>query len=497
MTTSRAPEHVTVAIIGSGFGGQCAAINLTRRGITSYAILEQRDFVGGTWIQNTYPGAAVDVQSPLYSFSFEPYPWTEMYAKREELARYTNHIIDRYGLREHIFTNHRVEEMRWDEERAVWRIETSAGSLTATFVINATGPLSTPKIPSIPGKSSFQGDSFHTNGWAHDVDLGGKRVAIVGSGASAAQVIPEIAPEVGHLHVFQRSAHWVMPRHDHVFSERERARLKSRAHYSALRAWIYASLESRVIALKYARRALVKYAQQPALEHLHAQIEDPELRAKLTPDYTLGCKRVILSNTLYPALASANVTLRARDQAITQLTPTGAVLANGEELELDVIIWATGFEIAGGLVPYAVTGRDGKKLSDFWADYPRAYLGTSMPGFPNMFVVMGPNTGIGHTSAIFIIESQMRYIMSALDKARQHGWRSVEVSPDAERRYTNKLHEQMQGTVWQNGGCHSWYKDASGRVIAIFPGFSFTFHRMTRKFVRADHVVELPRSRVG
>ncbi|MDZ4297176.1 MAG: NAD(P)/FAD-dependent oxidoreductase [Moraxellaceae bacterium] len=478
-----------IVIIGSGFGGQCAAINLLKRGISDFRILERRDFMGGTWCQNSYPGAAVDVQSPLYSISFEPYQWSQMFVEQDELEQYTNFVIDKYRLREKTDTGCNVEQVCWDESAKRWLISTTAnGDYQARIVINASGPLSTPVIPKFPGRDSFKGISFHTNHWDHNVSLKGKRVAIIGSGASAAQVIPAIAPEVGHLHVFQRTPHWVLPRPDRKFKSWQRELLGIKPLHKALRTLIYWELETRVIGFKYSKQALNQFAQKAALRHINKQITDPELRAAVTPDYTIGCKRIILSNTLYPALSRDNVTLHTKDSGIAEITPTGIRTADGQEVELDVIVYSTGYDATDGVISYPVVGKDGDQLKDFWAEYPRAYLGTTMPGFPNFFVVTGPNTGIGHTSAIFVIEAQMNYIMKSITAMHRTGSQAIEVKPEAEARYTNMIHDEMKQTVWKSGGCNSWYQSKSGHVIAMFPGFSFTYRQMAKRFKAKHHV---------
>ena len=477
----------TVVIIGSGFGGQVAAINLLRRGITDFVILERRDFLGGTWCQNSYPGAAVDVQSPLYSIAAEPYRWTRMFAQQEELQEYTEHVLAKYDLPARTVLGAEVAEVRWDGD--AWLVSTVAkGEFRAQFLVNASGPLSTPVIPDFPGRGEFQGAQFHTNGWDHSVDLRGKRVAIVGSGASAAQVIPAIQPEVGELHVFQRTPHWVMPRPDREFTPFQRRLLGIRPLHKLLRTAIYWQLETRVIGFKYSERMLENVAQRSALRHIEAQISEPTLRAQVTPDYTIGCKRIILSDTLYPALAADNTTLHDKHDGIERLDATGIVTASGEHVDVDVIVWSTGYDATDGVISYPVLGRDDVKLDAFWDEFPRAYLGTTMPGFPNLFVVTGPNTGIGHTSAIFVIESQMEYVMRAIEATRAAGATSIEVTAEAEDDYTSMIHREMDRTVWKNGGCHSWYQSRSGHVIAMFPGFSFSFRRLAKRFRPEHHV---------
>jgi cation diffusion facilitator CzcD-associated flavoprotein CzcO len=478
-----------VLIIGSGFGGQCAAINLLKAGISDFRLLERRDFFGGTWCQNTYPGAAVDVPSPLYSLSFAPYQWTQMFAAQAELHRYTQHVVEHFGLREKVELDANVEGIEWDEAEKRWAVHTGTkGTYYAQFLINATGPLSQPVIPHFEGQDRFQGKTFHTNNWDHSYDYNGKRVAIIGSGASAAQVIPAIAPDVEHLHVFQRSAHWVLPRADRTFGKFQRWLLGFKPAYKLLRWMIYWQFETRVIAFKYSKPA-IHLVQQHALRFLKRQVSDLELRRKLTPDFTIGCKRVVVSSTLYPALGRPNVTLHSREQGIASLDETGINTLDGQHLDVDLIVWSTGYDATDGVISYPVTGKHGRQLKDVWAQYPRAYLGTSLPDFPNLFIVTGPNTGIGHTSALFIIESQMNYILGCIRALKKQGLRSIEVRPEAERTYTEMIHREMERTVWKSGGCHSWYQSKSGHVIAMFPGFSFSYYRLTRALKPADHIL--------
>ncbi len=476
----------TVVIIGTGFGGIAAAIALREAGVDDFVMLERRPFMGGTWLQNTYPGAAVDVQSPLYSLSSEPWDWTRMFAEQHELEAYTEHLISKHGLREQAVLEAAVTGVRWLEGEQVWLVATEAGEFRGRFVINASGPLSNPNIPDFPGRESFDGPQFHTNAWRHDVDLKGKRVGVIGSGASAAQVIPAIAPEVGELHVFQRTPHWVVPRPDHVFSPMERTALRNRWVQRGLRTAIYWALESRVIGFKYSRALLERRGRRPALQHLADQVPSDDLRAKLTPDYQLGCKRVIVSNTLYPALGRDNVTLHAGEEGIAALTPTGIDTTPGGHVELDAIVYATGFHAVEGVLTFPVTGAGGADLAERWRAYPRAYLGTVVPDFPNLFLLLGPNTGIGHTSALFIMESQLQYVIRCIQEVGRRNVAAVTVRAEAEEDYTRRIHEAMEQTVWKQGGCKSWYQSESGHVIAMFPGFSFTFWRWTRSF-RPEH----------
>jgi cation diffusion facilitator CzcD-associated flavoprotein CzcO len=481
-------KHYNTIIIGSGFGGQVAAINLKKQNDEDFIILERRPFMGGTWAQNTYPGAAVDVQSALYSIESEPYDWSQMFAEQDELQEYTSHVIEKHKLRDKTRTNANVNKVSWQEQEQCWHVELDDGDvLSARFIINASGPLSTPVIPDFKGRDSFKGKAFHTNNWDHSYDLKGKKVAIIGSGASAAQVIPTIAPDCEQLHIFQRSPHWVIPRPDYKFKPWQRKILRNKTAYRTLREAIYWGLETRVIGFKYSKTMLNIAAQKRAERHIKKQIKDPELRKKVTPDFTIGCKRVILSNTLYPAYCRDNVTLHDKNDGIGEITETGIKTQQGKELDLDLIIYSTGYDATDGVISYPVIGKNEQALGDFWSDFPRAYMGTSVPGFPNLFIVTGPNTGIGHTSAIFIIEAQMNYIMSAMQKVKADNKKAIEVKTDAEQRYTDHIHAEMKKTVWEYGGCNSWYKSKSGKVIAMFPGFSFTYRRWTKNFRNKDH----------
>lgn len=480
---------VKVIIIGSGFGGQTAAVSLQKIGIEDFVILERRNFMGGTWCQNSYPGAAVDVQSPLYSLSFEPYDWSQMFAEQDELNTYTQHIIEKYQLKEKTKLNCNVSKIAWLADKQLWQVSIESHEpICAQFIINASGPLSTPIIPDFKGKESFKGHSFHTNNWDHNFDYKNKRVAIIGSGASAAQVIPAIANDVKHLHVFQRSPHWVIPRKDYHFKNWQRKILRNNWAHKLLRTAIYWGLELRVIGFKYSTLALNLLAGRQAKKLIKSQISDPILRDKVTPDFTIGCKRVILSNTLYPAYCKENVSLHSKEEGIKEITTNGIKTTKGENIDVDLIVYSTGYNATDGVISYPVIGEAGVKLSDFWQQFPRAYLGTSVPNFPNLFIVTGPNTGIGHTSALFIIEAQMNYIMSSIKALKQQNKTVISVKPDAEQRYTKHIHDEMEKTVWKSGGCNSWYKSESGHVIAMFPGFSFTYRRWANNFRYSDHV---------
>ncbi len=484
-------QDYKVIIIGSGFGGQLAAMNLTKEGITDFLILERRKFMGGTWSQNVYPGAAVDVPSVLYSVAAEPYDWTQKYAGQGELNEYTNHIINKHNLKAKTATNSTVNKIQWNDTSSRWNIHVDGREpYNAQYIINASGPLSTPVIPNFKGRDTFKGKSFHSNNWDSSYDYKGKRVAVIGTGASAAQIIPAIVEDVAHLDVYQRTADWVMPRKDYVFKGWQRALLRNKVFYKLFRSLVYWMLEYRLIGFKYSQGLLNLVGRSASLKHINKQIKDPELRKKVTPNFAFGCKRIILSDTLYPAYCRDHVDIYDKSNGVKEITEKGIITDDGVEHEVDLIVYSTGYDATDGVISYPVVGRKGTTLLDAWKEYPRAYLGTAAPGFPNLFVVTGPNTGIGHTSALFLIESQMCYILNSIKNVEKRNKKVVEVKAHAEERYTNHIHSEMTKTVWQSGGCNSWYKSKSGKVIAMFPGFSFTYRRWAKNFRTNDHSFE-------
>jgi len=479
----------SIVIVGTGFGAISAAIALLKRDISDFVMLERRSFAGGTWVQNSYPGAAVDVQSPLYSIAGEPYAWSHLFAKQSELADYTQNLIAKYLLSEHITLNAQVIAAKWSG--IYWEVTLANNEvLTCKAIINATGPLSTPVVPEFNGFDKFKGDSFHTNDWQHGIDIANKKVAVIGSGASAVQVIPAIVDKVEKLHVIQRTPHWVIPRMDWSFPRWLSKVLSFRPLYTVIRWFIYWTLEVRVLAFKYNRTLLKVVVEWPARKHLKNQVKDEALRKKLTPDFTIGCKRIILSNMYYPALQKTNCELHDVQDRLLGFTENGLCFAVSGEVEIDVVVFATGYNASDSMVSYNVTGRDGALLNDRWRDYPRAYLGTTIPSFPNFFVITGPNTGIGHTSAIFVIESQIKYVMRCIDILQSNQVKAIEPTESAETKYTAMVHSEMEKTVWKTGGCTSWYQNKRGKVIAMFPGFSFTFRRLCQRFIFGHHNIE-------
>jgi len=479
-TTQPAPRHVRVAIIGAGFGGLGAAIRLQRDlGERDVAIFERHADVGGTWWANTYPGAQCDIPSHLYSFSFAPNPnWTRTYPLQPELSAYLRDVAQRFGLYDRIRTNTTVTSLRWEDVAARWRVETSAGTWTADVVIAAPGPLSEPSLPDIPGRETFAGATMHTATWDADHDLHGERVAVVGTGASAIQTVPAIAPIVGRLEVFQRTPPWVVPHSDRPITAVERFLYRRIPPLQRLvRAGVYLSRELLVPGLVY-RPAMLKLVERVARRHLARQIHDPELRAKVTPSYRIGCKRILPTNKWYPALQRENVDLVT--DAITEIRPGGLVTADGTLHEADTIIFATGFHVTDTPLADLVSGRDGRRLADEWDGSPQAYRGTTIAGYPNLFFLVGPNTGLGHNSIVFMIEAQLNYVVAALRHAPPRT--TIEVCDDAQRAYNARLQRRMGHTVWNSGGCSSWYIDAKGRNTTIWPDFTFTFWREMREF---------------
>lgn len=437
-------------------------------------------------MQNRYPGAAVDVQSPLYSLSGNPYPWSRLFASQKEIEEYTSYVIDKYNLQQHIELNTNVEQCEWQQDK--WSISTNNGGYSAQFVINATGALSTPVIPDFKGIDDYKGKVFHSNDWPQDLSLEGKRVAVIGSGASSVQIIPAIVDTVKQLFVFQRTPHWVVPRHDFQFSPFWQKFFAWKPIYLFVRWLIYCSLELRVIGFKYSKFFLNLLGTRAAKGHLNNQVKDEALREKLLPNFDLGCKRVIISSSYYPALQKQNCRLLDNEQGIESFTDTGITTKTGEHIELDAVVFATGYCPVDSLVSYPVVGKNGISLTSQWEPYPRVYLGTCMPNFPNFFVISGPNTAIGHTSAIFIIESQIKYIEQCLKALKNNNASSIEPTAEAEDKYTTSIHKSMENTVWQKGGCTSWYQNSAGKVIAMFPGFSFVFRNLCKRFKVDDHL---------
>ena len=482
MDTSPLPEHVRVLVVGAGFGGLAMAIRLDEGGERDFLVLERGSDVGGTWRDNTYPGAACDVPSQLYSYSFAPNPkWSRSFSPQAEIQAYIREVAERSGTLDRFVFDTRLDAAAWDEDRHLWRVTTSAGELTADVLVSAAGALSDPKAPDIDGFDSFQGEVFHSARWNHDYDLAGKRVAIIGTGASSIQIVPEIAPVVGHLDVYQRTAPWVIPRNDRDYTRLEKLAFKHvPAVQSIYRTAIYWGREMYVPAFTRQPK-LALPAKKLALANIKKGIADPELRRKVTPDYQIGCKRILISNTWYPALARDNVDLVT--DGIARVTPTGIVTKDGVEREVDVIIVATGFHTTDLPIAAQITGRAGVTLADHFAEHGmQAYKGTTVNGYPNLFFVVGPNTGLGHSSMVFMIESQAAYITDAISHLKTNGIVSAEPRAEVQAAFTDDLQKRMRRTVWSAGGCASWYLDDHGRNVTLWPRATFTFRRQLSAF---------------
>jgi cation diffusion facilitator CzcD-associated flavoprotein CzcO len=470
-----------VVVIGAGFAGLGMAIALKRAGIDDFVVLEKADEVGGTWRDNHYPGAACDVESHLYSYSFEPNPrWTRTFAPQREILDYLIRCTDKYGVRPHIRFGSTVVAARFDEDAAAWEVRTSDGrTLRARVLVSACGPLSKPALPDIEGLASFAGKTFHSARWDHAFPLDHKRVAVIGTGASAIQIVPSIAPRVSRLHVFQRTPPWIVPKPDRAFGDVERVLF---SHVPALqrlsRRTIYWQREALALGFVVEPRIL-KALSRVASRYLRASVADEALRAKLTPGYAMGCKRILPTNDWYRTLQRDNVEVVT--DRIAAVRPGGVATADGTERPLDAIVLATGFEAAEQMAPFDVRGRGGRELNEAWRDGAEAYLGTTVSGFPNLFVLIGPNTGLGHSSMIFMIESQVAYVMSAIETMRTRGLRCVEVRRDVQTQYNERVHDRLKRTIWATG-CASWYQTRDGKNTTLWPGFTFEFRLRTRKF---------------
>jgi len=475
-------ERFRIVIIGAGFAGLGMAIRLKQAGIDDFAILERAEDVGGTWRDNSYPGCAVDVQSHLYSFSFAPNPdWTHVYSPQAEIWAYIRRVSEAHDVLRHVRFGHEVTGGDWNESTQRWEVRTTAGPFDAQFVISGMGPLSNPIPPDIPGLDSFTGHRFHSARWDHHHDLTGKRVAVIGTGSSAAQFIPEIQPKVAELLVFQRTPGWTFPRMNRRITGLERA--------------VYRRLppaQRAVRARQYLYRELVGFlVQHPGLlepiskARMRRQVRDPELRAKLTPDYRMGCKRIIVTDDFHPALTKPNVSVIT--SGITEVRPTSIVTADGAEHEIDTLILGTGFQIMPVADP--LTGRDGVALAKRWSTRREAYLGTTVAGYPNYFMLVGPNTATGHTSVLLYLEAQVEYIVRALRHMERAGAASLDVRSETQAAFNRGLQERLASSVWTDGGCRSWYLDPDGGTSVLWPGHTGRFRKALRRFDPADYEI--------
>ena len=486
-------ERVQVAIIGTGFAGLAMAIKLEEAGFSSFVLLEKSHQVGGTWRDNHYPGCACDIPAHLYSFSFEPNPdWSSAYAGQPEIQAYIERVVERHRLRPRIRFGAEVVAAELDKSRAEWTLRTADGRLiVADIVVTGTGGLSRPSVPKLPGLERFRGRSWHSAAWDHAFPLTGKTVAVIGTGASAIQFVPKIAPEVGRLDVFQRTPPWILPRADHDFTPAEQRLFRLAPVRWLYRQRLYWQHEWRAVPFTLEPRIL-GMAQRLAERHLAAQIADPALRARLTPSYQMGCKRILISNDYYPALTRPNAEVVT--DAIREVTADGLVTADGARRRYDAIVFGTGFAVHDYLGPIRVLGRGGQDLAARWQRRAEAYLGTTVAGFPNLFILTGPNTGLGHNSIVFMIESQVRYVISALRHMRARSLAMVEPRADVMRRFNASLQERMKRTVWTSG-CKNWYQDPSGVNTITWPGLTAEYMLRTWRFDPGDYELT-PRERL-
>ncbi|MEO3786387.1 NAD(P)/FAD-dependent oxidoreductase [Actinocorallia sp. B10E7] len=472
-----------IVIIGAGFAGLCMGIQLRKAGYDDFVILEKDEDLGGTWWENTYPGCACDVPSPLYSYSFElNSKWTRLFAPQPEIQHYLVHCAEKYGIMKHIRFGVKVESSEYDEKTERWAVTTSEGVLRPRAVVSGVGALHVPSFPEIPGMETFEGRAFHSARWDHSYDLKGKRVAVIGTGASAIQFVPEVAKEAAHLTVFQRTPAWIQSKPDIEMPAAYRLPGMPRL----VRDFVYWLLEARAVGFALDPR-LSGPQKWLAMRNIKRQIKDPELRAKVTPDYTIGCKRILLSNDWYPALTRDNVDLVT--DGVAEIRPHSVVTSTGEEIEVDAIIYGTGFQVVDAMEHWNVTGRGGQKIQEAWADGIEAHHGVTVPGFPNYFILVGPNTGLGHSSIVFMIEVQVAHILSCLRLLSENKATTIEPRPEAMRAFNDRLQKRLRKAVWNEGGCNSWYLDSQGVNRTLWPGFTFEYWASSRKANPEEYIL--------
>jgi cation diffusion facilitator CzcD-associated flavoprotein CzcO len=480
------PQNPSIAIIGAGFAGIGTAIRLKQSGIESFTIFERAGEIGGTWRDNTYPGAACDVPSHVYSLSFEPNPgWTRKFSPSEEIQAYLLRLVEKWKLRPHLRLGTEIAEARFDESPGEWVLTTGSGEqVRARVVVSCVGGLVDPAVPDIKGLQSFGGEMFHTARWNHDYDLTGRRVAVIGTGASAVQVVPSIAPQVAKLSVFQRTPAWVVPKLDARYSERSRrlfARLPVTLLASRLAKYWLSELFGPMIFLDSKR--LSALGEGMSLRHLRSQVQDPELRRKLTPSFQFGCKRILVSDDYWASFERENVELVT--EPIAEVRRDGVETRDGVLHEADAIVLATGFAVSLAQAPFPITGLRGLALDDVWREGAFAYKGMTVSGFPNWFVLMGPNTGPGHTSVLVYTEAQIAHVLEAIRTLRDRGLRYVDVRREVVDRYNRQIQARMKHMVWST--CKSWYLSPDGSNHALFPGLAAEYALRTRRFRAADY----------
>jgi cation diffusion facilitator CzcD-associated flavoprotein CzcO len=484
-------EVLDVLIVGAGFSGLGMAIKLLESGTTSFLVIEKADDIGGTWYVNQYPGCACDIPSHLYSFSFDRNPnWSRMYSGRQEIQNYLKACVEKFGLNPHIRLNTRMAAAEWDEAAALWRVTTGEGAtVRARVLVSGVGALHVPKYPDIPGMEKFRGPAFHSTWWDAGVALEGKRVAVIGTGASAIQFVPEVAPKAGKLYLFQRTPPWILPKTDFAIPDRWKRRFRRFPFMTWLfRTALFWLYEVRVWGFLGKMGAMRKRGQKMALDHLQAQVPDAALRTRLTPSYELGCKRVLISNDFYPAIQRPNVEFIT--EGIREIREHSIVTQDGTERAVDVLIYGTGFRATEPLHDTRVAGRGGLEIHQAWSERVSAYLGVTVSGFPNFFILLGPNTGLGHNSVVLMSEAQIGYVMDCLRLMRKRGAKVMEVKSQTQKNFVDELRARLTGTVWQSGGCRSWYQDVrTGESPVIWPGSVVSYMRKTKTVAERDYVL--------
>jgi cation diffusion facilitator CzcD-associated flavoprotein CzcO len=483
-----AVTNVGVLIVGAGFSGLCMGIKLLEAGMNSFLIIEKSEDIGGTWWDNRYPGCACDIPSHLYSFSFAPSTeWTRMYPGQQEIHDYLKRCVQCYGLAPYLRLSTRFREAIWDESEGVWNATAGGGMrVRARVLVSGMGALHVPRYPDLQGLDRFKGPAFHSAAWNHSVELDGKNVAVVGTGASSIQFAPQIAPRVSKLHLFQRTPPWIVPRLDFAFSEKWKRRFRSvPVTRWALRQFLFWRQEVRVLGF-LGNQTFRKKVEAISLRHLARQIKDPKLRAALTPNYQLGCKRVLVSDDYYATLNRSNVELVT--EPIAEVRERSILTRDGLERPLDVLVYGTGFRATEPLIGVRVVGKGGVEIHDAWRTRMSAYLGITTAGFPNFFMLLGPNTGLGHNSVVLMIEAQVRYAMDCLKLMKRRKQRVLEVRPEIQKSFVEEIYRRMPGTVWQSGGCKSWYQDQStGEITTIWPGSVVSYLCRTRYVSASDY----------
>ncbi|MDA3626544.1 NAD(P)/FAD-dependent oxidoreductase [Saccharopolyspora oryzae] len=486
--------RTSVVIVGTGFSGLGMAIKLKQAGIDDFIVLEKAEDLGGTWRDNTYPGCACDVPSMMYSFSFEQNPnWSRTFARQGEIEDYLQHCADKYRVRDHIHYGVEFTGAEYDESAQTWTVTTKDGTeYLGKALVSGVGALHIPSYPELPGVADFEGEVFHSAEWNHDYDLAGKRVAVIGTGASAIQFVPQIAKEVERLHLFQRTPPWVQPKPDHPVPESVQ-RIFRRVPFAqrAVRNALYWTLEARYFAVFNKR--LGRIAEHLAKRYIRSVVKDPKVREAVTPDYSMGCKRILLSNDYYPALNRSNVDLVT--SGVAEVRKNSVVTGDGEEHPVDAIIYGTGFHVTDAFDDLSIVGRDGRKLQDVWRNGMEAYLGITVSGFPNLFFLLGPNTGLGHNSVVFMIESQLNYAVGCLKKICRGEIGQLDVRQSVQDDFNSEIQSELGDAVWSAGGCRSWYLDENGVNRTVWPGFTWKYWLRTRKADPADFEITAARGR--